>query len=91
MVTPGPEKGPVFDGRGSLFLDVEQQVYLWMRTTKQGLAGRSSLLVLHMRPAPRQVCPTAGGGFLGIQDGVARILEALGGFFAPRAAGAIHQ
>ena len=91
MITPGPEKAPVFDGRGSLFLDVERRVYLWMRTTKPGLAGRASSLVLHMDPAPQQVCPTAGGGFLGNRDGVAMILEALGGFFAPHAAGAIHQ
>ena len=62
-----------------------------MRATKTDAANRASLLVLHMHSAPRQVCLSAGGSYLDNRHRVARILEILGDYFAPEAAGAIHQ
>ena len=87
----GVAKIPAVDGKETSFPDSEKQVQLRMRTTKTGPASRAPLLVLHMHLAPRQVCPSAGGYCLGNRDGVARVLDILGDYFAPEAADAIHQ
>ena len=81
----------MFNGRGSPFLDFERHVFLWVRSAETKLASRASLLVLRMRPAPRQVCLAAGGDYLDDQDGAARLLGVLRKFFPPDAAGAIRQ
>ena len=82
MVTPGPDKVPVFDGRGSSFLDFEQHVLLWMRAMEAELASRASLSALLLHSAPRQVCLAAGGDYLGHQDGVARSRDIPRNYFA---------
>ena len=53
---------PTFDGKGSSFLDFEQRVALWNRTTDIPEERRASQLVLHMEPSARQVCLQNGGG-----------------------------
>ena len=62
-----------------------------MRAAKTELASRARLLVLHMHPAPRQVCLAAGGDYLDNHDGVARILGVPHNYFAPDAVDANHQ
>ena len=91
MATPGSDKVPIFDGRGTSFLDFERQVHLWVRATKTEPAARESMLAPHMQPAPRQVCLAEGGEILDHCDGVARILEILQSKFAPEAADAINE
>ena len=82
---------PAFDRKCTLFLDFGQQIQSRMRATKTNTANRAPLLVLHMISAPRRVCPSAGGGHLDNQDGVARTLEVPRNYFAPEAADAIYQ
>ena len=91
MATPGKDTVPAIDGRGASFLDFQRHSFPWMRTTKTELAARVSLLVLHMRPAPRKVRPAEDRDVLGRRDGVTRILEILRSYFAPGAADAIRQ
>ena len=55
------------------------------------MAARASLLILHARPAPRQVCISRGGDILVRGDGVSTISEILQGLFAPKAFDAIRQ
>ena len=81
----------MFDGRGSSFLDFEQQVFLRIRTAKADFAIRAYPSALHLRSAPREVCIAAGADFVSNQDGAARISDILRKFFAPDAADAIHQ
>ena len=88
---PGSGKVPAFDGRGLPFLDFEQQVLLWMRATKAEVASRSSLSVLHLQSAPRQVLLAAGGDYLGSRDGVARILGVIRNYAAPDGADAVRR
>ena len=90
-VAPNAETVPASDGEGSSFLDFEQQVHLWMRATKTDPANRAPFLAMHMHSAPRQVCPSAGGGRLDKQDGAARFLEVLRNCLAPEAADAMYQ
>ena len=88
---PGPEE-PVFDGRGTSFLDSVQQAHLRMHTTKTDPAIRAPFLVSHTHSAPRQVCLAAREDCFGNQDGVAGAPEILRKYFAPEAADAIcHQ
>ena len=47
---------PSFDGKASSFLDYEQRVALWLRSTDVPAERQSTLLILHMDPAARQVC-----------------------------------
>ena len=88
---PGPARVPVFGGRGTSFLDFEQEFHLQMRAMGTDPASLACFLVLRMHSAPRQVCLAAGGHFLDNQHGVARILDILRNYFAPDAADAIHQ
>ena len=90
MALPGLGKVPVCVAKGTSFLDIEQQAQLWMRATKMDPAIRAPFLVLHEHSAPRQVCLSEGGNYLGNRDGVARILEILRNYFAPEAADAIR-
>ena len=46
---------PTFDGKASSFLDYEQRVILWDGSTEIPPERRSTLLILHMDPAGRQV------------------------------------
>ena len=91
MALPGPGRVSAFGGRGTSFSGLEQHVHLWRRKTKTEAASRASLLVLHMRSAPRQVRLATGGGHSDNHDDVARILRILRNYFAPEAAGAIPQ
>ena len=91
MVSRGSEKVRALDGRGASFLGYDRQVRLWMRTTRTGASARESVLILPMRPAPRQVCLGSGSGILGRSDGVAKILEILRNYCAPGAADSIRQ
>ena len=91
VAASGNEKVPVFDGRATSFWDYEQQVYLCMRATKPGLVARASLVILHMQPAPRQVCLAEGCGLLARRDGATQILDILRNYSAPETANAIHQ
>ena len=53
------QNGPfvlAFDGKGSPFLDFEQRVALWLRSTDIPPERQSTLLILHMDPTARQVC-----------------------------------
>ena len=91
MAPPGTDKAPVFDGRGASFLDFDKQVHQWMRATKTELAARTSLLVLHMQPAPRQVPLAECEDVSGRHNKDTRMLEILRSYFAPEAADAIRQ
>ena len=59
--------------------------------TRTELAARASPLVLHMRPAPRQVCPAEGSYILVHGDDVPIILSISRNYFALEAAHAINQ
>ena len=85
------EKVLAFDGRGARRLDYERQDHLWVRTARTEDSARASLLVLHMRPVPRQVCLAEGSDMLGHSDGVAKILNILRNYFAPEAVDGILQ
>ena len=91
MVSHGCGQVPVFDGRGASFLDYEHQAHLWTRTARTAASERASVWILHMQPAPRQVCLADGSDILGRSDGVAKILEISRNYFAPEAADAIRQ
>ena len=91
MVSHGSEKAPAFYGRGAHILDYDHQVRLWMRTTRIEASAGASVLILHMQPAPRQVCRANGGNILGRSGGATKILQELRNYFAPKAADAIHQ
>ena len=93
MVSPGPDKVPAFDGRGSSILGFGQKVFPRVRAAETGLGSRAFLLLLHMHSARRQVSLAAGGdwAFSGDQDGVAGILGVPRDCSAPDAADAIHQ
>ena len=91
MVSRGGEKVPALDGRGAHFLDYEHQVHLGMRTARTEIPARASLLISHMRPAPRQACLAAGGDIPDRADGVSKILDILRTYSAPEAVDAIHQ
>ena len=91
MVTPGPDKVPVSDGRGTSFLDFEKHVPMGMRATKTELANRAPPLALKINSALRQVCVAAGGDYLGDQNGLARILDMPRNYFAADTADAIRQ
>ena len=63
-----------------------------MRATNTEFAARASLLVLHVQPAPRQVCLAEGSDILDNSDGLTRILDILRSYLAPGPADAIrHQ
>ena len=53
---------PSFDGKASSFLDYEQRVTLWVRSTDVPTERQSALLILHMGPTARQVCMYNSGG-----------------------------
>ena len=53
---------PCFDGKASSFLDYEQRVTLWVRSTDVPTERQSTLLILHMDPTARQVCMFNAGG-----------------------------
>ena len=53
---------PSFDGKASSFLDYEQRVTLWVRSTDVPVERQSTLLILHMDPTARQVCMYNSGG-----------------------------
>ena len=74
-----------------IFLDYEHQVNSWMRTARAETPALSSLLISHMRPAPRQVCLAEGSDILDHIDGVSKILIILRNYFAPEAVDAIQQ
>ena len=82
MVLHG-DKAPSFDGRGASFSDYEHQVHVWMRNARTEVSARASILILHMRPAPRQVCLADGSDISGRSDGVNKILEISRDYFAP--------
>ena len=81
----------MFDGKGSSFLDYEQQVRLRMCATRTDPASRASAVVMHVSSVPRRVCSSAGGGHVDDQDGVAQILGILRSCFAPGDEDAIYQ
>ena len=91
MVSRGSERVLTSDCRGAHRQDYGLQVHLWVRTTRTEASARASVLILHMRPATRQVCPADGGDVLGRSDGVTKILEILRNYLAPEAADAIRQ
>ena len=82
---------PAFDGKGSSFLDYEQRVISWNRTTDIHPDKRASLLVLHMDPIARQVCLHSGGD--AFMDGVdvTSILQILKHYFLPDATDQVFQ
>ena len=47
---------PAFDGKASSFLDFEQRVALWARSTDIPPERQSALLILYKDPTARQVC-----------------------------------
>ena len=55
MTQNGPF-APSFDGKASSFIDYEQRVALWLRSTDVPAERQSTLLILHMDPTARQVC-----------------------------------
>ena len=91
MASRSGEKVLAFDDRSAHFLDYEHQAHLWMRSARAEVPARASLLVLHMRPVPRQVCLAEGSDISGRSDGVAGISDIPGNYFAPEAADSIHQ
>ena len=91
MASPGAEKSPAFDGRGSTFLDYAHQLHLWIGTSNAELAARASLLMLQVQPASRQVCPAEGSAISDRGDGATRLLDIARSFPAPGAAVAIRQ
>ena len=91
MASRGGEKAPAFDGRGAHFLDYGHQVHLRMRTTRAEISARSSFLISHMQPAPRQVCLAEDSDILDHGGGVSKISDVLRNYFALEAGEAIHQ
>ena len=90
MASRSGEKVPAFDGCGSHFLDYEHQVHLWTRTTRTEVSARASLLALHVKLVPRQVCLAERSGILDHRDGVTKILNVLRNYSAPEAVDAIR-
>ena len=90
-MVPRSEKAPSFDGRGPRFLDCYSQVHLWMRTTRTEAPARASVLILHMQPAPLQVCLAGGSDILGRNGSASKILGILRNWSAPEAAGSVRQ
>ena len=82
---------PTFDGKSSSFMDFEQRVALWNRTTEVHPAQRASRLVLHMTPFARQICLQNGGDTF--MDGVevAEVLQELKQYFSPGASDHVYQ
>ena len=75
---------PSFDGKASSFLDYEQRVALWVRSTDVPVERQSTLLILHMDPAARQVCMNnAGGDTLMAGCDVQLVLSTLRDYFQP--------
>ena len=62
-----------------------------MRTARAELAARAPLLILHMRPARRQVCIAGGSDISDHSDGGSKLSDILRNCFAPEAVGAIRQ
>ena len=86
MGSRGGEAVPALDGWGVNFLDLYHEVHLWARATHTELTARASLLVLHMQPAPRQVCLAEGSDISAHGDGASQILNISRNYFAPEAA-----
>ena len=75
---------PSFDGKASSFLDYEQRVTLWVRSTDVPVERQSALLILHMDPTARQVCMyNAGGDTLMAGCEVQLVLRTLRDYFQP--------
>ena len=83
MVSRGGGKAPAFDGRSASFLDYANHVHLRTHAARAELAARASLLILHMRPAPCQVCLVEGSAILDHSDGVSKIFDILRNYLAP--------
>ena len=45
-----------FDGKASSFIDYEQRVALWLRSTDVPVERQPAMLISHMDPTARQVC-----------------------------------
>ena len=91
MGSRGGGKVPAFDGRCANFLDYKHQTHSWLRAARTELSARALLLVLHMQPAPRQVCLAEGGDISDRGGRVTDILNISRSYFAPGAADAIRQ
>ena len=75
---------PSFDGKASSFLDYEQRVTLWVRSTDVPVERQSTLLILHMDPAARQVCMyNSGGDTLMAGCDVQLVMRTLRDYFQP--------
>ena len=75
---------PGFDGKASSFLDYEQRVALWVRSTDVPAERQSALLILHMDPTARQVCMyNAGGDALMAGCDVQLVMRTLRDYFQP--------
>ena len=75
---------PSFDGKASSFLDYEQRVTLWARSTDIPVERQSTLLILHMDPTARQVCMyNAGGDTLMAGCDVQLVMSTLRDYFQP--------
>ena len=82
---------PTFDGKGASFLDFEQRVALWSRTTDIPEDRRASQLVLHMEPFARQVCLQNGGDSFMEGVAVTEVLQVLKQYFLPDASDHVYQ
>ena len=75
---------PCFDGKASSFLDYEQRVTLWVRSTDVPTERQPALLILHMDPTARQVCMyNSGGDTLMAGCDVQLVMRTLRDYFQP--------
>ena len=75
---------PSFDGKASSFLDYEQRMTLWARSTDIPVERQSTLLILHMDSTARQVCMyNAGGDTLMAGCDVQLVMSTLRDYFQP--------
>lgn len=75
---------PSFGGKASSFLDYEQRVTPWARSTDVPVERQSALLISHMDPTARQVCMyNAGGGALMAGCDVQLVMRTLRDYFQP--------
>ena len=82
---------PTFDGKAPSFLDFEQRVILRNVSTEIPPEMRSTLLILHMGPAARQVCMFSGADTLMEGCDVMLVAQALRDYFQPDAVGRIFS
>ena len=74
---------PTFNGEASSFLDYEQRVILRNGSTEIPPEKRSTLLILHMGPAARQVCMSSGADILMEGCDVTLVAQVLRDYFQP--------